>query len=55
MFVGEFGVLKANCGAADRCRWLETVRRACETNGMGWAHWEYQSIMGFATGTPGLR
>ena len=54
-FVGEFGVLKQHAPAPDRVRWLEAVRRACETNGMGWAHWEYQSGMGFAEGEPGSR
>jgi len=46
VFVGEFGA-SARLNSPARLAWLRAVRRACEENGMDWALWGYDDIMGF--------
>ncbi len=47
VLAGEFGAaLRLNAPA--RLAWLATVRQACERNGIGWALWGYDDVMGFA-------
>lgn len=51
VIVGEFGALRAPEGLGidddgSRLRWIETVRRAAETAGLGWAHWSYHDGFG---------
>ncbi len=44
IIIGEFGMHKPAEGVADdgsRARWLHDVRRAAESRGYGWAHWDY--------------
>jgi endoglucanase len=47
VIVNEFGVFADKAPAADRARWLRTVRRAAEAICMGWAHWDYADGFGF--------
>ena len=49
--VGEFGATQA-LNPRSRLAWLHTVRHAAETQGMGWALWGYDDIMGFAVPRP---
>jgi endoglucanase len=44
--MGEFGASVA-LNAPARLGWLAAVRRACEANGIGWALWGYDDVMGF--------
>lgn len=51
VIVGEFGALRLppEAGVPDdgsRARWLAAVRRAAETERLGWALWSYHSIFG---------
>lgn len=47
LFAGEFGATtKLNRPA--RLAWFTSVRQACETDGIGWALWGYDDVMGFA-------
>ncbi|MBE3095899.1 MAG: cellulase family glycosylhydrolase [Planctomycetes bacterium] len=50
----EFGVYR-KAPAADRCRCIEDVRKACEKYGIGWAMWDYAGGFAVATGKPGER
>ena len=45
--VNEFGVYRDFALQGDRGRWLGAVRRAAETNGFGWCHWEFDEGFGF--------
>jgi endoglucanase len=47
VIINEFGVLADKAPAADRARWLRTVRRAAEAHCIGWAHWDYADGFGF--------
>ena len=51
VFCGEFGAARALNPDA-RLNWLRAVRVACEANGMGWALWGYDDVMGFALPRP---
>ena len=46
ILVGEFGA-SASLAPAARDAWLRAVRDACEANGIGWALWGYDDVMGF--------
>ena len=46
VLLGEFGAARA-LNAPARLAWLETLRRACEQRGIGWAIWGYDDTMGF--------
>jgi endoglucanase len=47
VIINEFGALADKAPAADRARWLRTVRRAAEAHCIGWAHWDYADGFGF--------
>lgn len=51
VFCGEFGAARA-LNAEARLNWMRAVRLACEANGMGWALWGYDDVMGFALPRP---
>jgi endoglucanase len=42
----EFGAIRANIDPASRYRWLGDVRRALESEGIGWTVWDYTDIFG---------
>ena len=46
VLLGEFGASAALTPAA-RDAWLRAVREACAANGIGWALWGYDDVMGF--------
>lgn len=46
VLLGEFGAAAALHPPA-RGAWLRAVREACEANGIGWALWGYDDVMGF--------
>jgi endoglucanase len=46
LLAGEFGA-SAALNADARLAWLSLVRRTCEVNGIGWALWGYDDVMGF--------
>jgi endoglucanase len=47
VLLGEFGA-SAMLNRAARLAWLGSVRRTSEANGMGWALWGYDDVMGFS-------
>jgi len=49
--LGEFGA-SAALAPGGRLAWLSAVRAACEANGVGWALWGYDDVMGFAVARP---
>jgi endoglucanase len=51
LLAGEFGA-SAALNARARLAWLQTVRDALETRGIGWALWGYDDSMGFAIAPP---
>lgn len=51
LLAGEFGAT-ATLNPTARRNWLRAVREACEANGIGWALWGYDDIMGFAVARP---
>ncbi|HVC61422.1 MAG TPA: cellulase family glycosylhydrolase [Acetobacteraceae bacterium] len=46
VLLGEFGA-SALLRPAARIAWLRAVREACAANGIGWALWGYDDVMGF--------
>jgi hypothetical protein len=46
LLAGEFGASDA-LNTDSRLAWLGLVRRTCEANGIGWALWGYDDVMGF--------
>ncbi len=46
VIAGEFGA-SARLNEPARLAWIEAVRRACEEQGIGWALWGYDDVMGF--------
>jgi hypothetical protein len=48
---GEFGA-SAALNPAARLAWLRLVRETCAANGIGWALWGYDDVMGFAIRRP---
>jgi endoglucanase len=51
VLLGEFGA-SAALAAPARLAWLRAVREACDANGIGWALWGYDDVMGFAVSRP---
>ncbi|HEY8289050.1 MAG TPA: cellulase family glycosylhydrolase [Acetobacteraceae bacterium] len=51
LLTGEFGA-NATLNRSARLAWLSAVRRACERNGIGWALWGYDDVMGFDVPRP---
>ena len=52
--VGEFGASQ-HLNTTARLAWLRTVRTACEGQGLGWALWGYDDVMGFGIARPDVR
>ena len=51
LLAGEFGA-SAALNRPARLAWLRTVRNACEADGIGWALWGYDDVMGLAIARP---
>lgn len=51
VLAGEFGA-SAALNPAARTAWLRAVRTACEAEGIGWALWGYDDVMGFGLPRP---
>ncbi|MDR3531010.1 MAG: cellulase family glycosylhydrolase, partial [Rhodopila sp.] len=51
LLAGEFGAT-ADLNAPARLAWLKIVRDAFETEGIGWALWGYDDVMGLAVRRP---
>jgi hypothetical protein len=51
LLAGEFGA-NAALNPAARLAWLRLVRETCAANGIGWALWGYDDVMGFAVRRP---
>lgn len=49
LFCGEFGVYRKVAAQPDRLRWITDVRRGLESQGVGWAMWDYQTDFGLIT------
>lgn len=54
LLAGEFGA-SAALNPSARLTWLETVREALAEQGIGWALWGYDDVMGFAVSRPPAR
>ncbi|MGJ0508507.1 MAG: glycoside hydrolase family 5 protein [Methylocystis sp.] len=50
VMINEFGVLKGKVKRLHRLAWLSATRRAAETHGFGWAHWDYATDFGLLDG-----
>lgn len=48
LVVTEFGVLRQGIDTGSRLRWLQDVRKALETAGIGWTVWDYADVFGVA-------
>jgi endoglucanase len=46
VMLNEFGVLGSCSDPASRTGWVRAVRKAAETNGIGWAYWELDQGFG---------
>jgi len=51
LLAGEFGA-SAALNSEARLGWLRLVRQTCAENGIGWALWGYDDVMGFAVRRP---
>ena len=51
LLVGEFGA-SAALNPESRLSWLRLVRETCAANGIGWALWGYDDVMGFNVPRP---
>lgn len=51
VLAGEFGA-SAALNREARIAWLRAVRAACEAEGIGWALWGYDDVMGFGLSRP---
>jgi hypothetical protein len=51
LLAGEFGAT-AELNPAARLAWLRLVRETCAENGIGWALWGYDDVMGFNVARP---
>jgi hypothetical protein len=51
LLAGEFGAT-TRLNRSARLAWIASVRRACEAEGIGWALWGYEDIMGLAIPRP---
>ena len=49
--MGEFGASE-QLNQPSRLAWLRAVRGACEEQGLGWALWGYDDVMGFGLSRP---
>ncbi|WP_157970055.1 glycoside hydrolase family 5 protein [Pelagibacterium sediminicola] len=48
--LNEFGVLGHCVESGARAAWTRAVRRAAESNGIGWSYWEFDRGFGFLAG-----
>lgn len=48
--LNEFGVLGHCVESSARAAWTHAVRRAAESNGIGWSYWEFDRGFGFLAG-----
>ncbi len=46
VIINEFGVLKEKASVSHRLAWLAATRKAAESQGFGWAHWDYSAGFG---------
>jgi len=51
LLAGEFGA-SAALNSVSRLGWLRLVRETCASNGIGWALWGYDDVMGFNIARP---
>ncbi|MGA9867881.1 MAG: cellulase family glycosylhydrolase [Acetobacteraceae bacterium] len=51
VLAGEFGA-SAQLNPEARLAWIAAVREACEQDGIGWALWGYDDVMGFDVARP---
>lgn len=51
LLAGEFGA-SARVNPSARLAWLKVVRSTCAANGIGWALWGYDDVMGFDVRRP---
>jgi hypothetical protein len=51
LLAGEFGA-SAALNSVSRLAWLRLVRETCAGNGIGWALWGYDDVMGFNIARP---
>jgi endoglucanase len=51
LLAGEFGA-SAMLNRVSRIAWLRLVRETCASNGIGWALWGYDDVMGFNVARP---
>jgi endoglucanase len=51
LLAGEFGATAA-LNSVSRLAWLRLVRETCASNGIGWALWGYDDVMGFNIARP---
>ena len=51
LLAGEFGAT-ARLNPSARIAWLRLVRATCASNGIGWALWGYDDVMGFDVSRP---
>lgn len=49
LLCGEFGVLRNHIDPESRYRWINDVRTALESNGIGWQLWDYADLDGITT------
>jgi endoglucanase len=51
LICNEFGVFRAYSNPQDRAAWIHDVRTALESNGIGWAMWDYKGGFGVVNQT----
>jgi endoglucanase len=49
LICNEFGVYRNNADPVSRSNWLHDVRTALESDGIGWAMWDYRGSFGVVT------
>jgi hypothetical protein len=49
VYCGEFGAYRAYSDSVSRAAWIHDTRMALESNGIGWAMWDYQGGFGVVT------
>jgi hypothetical protein len=54
LYCGEFGVFRLYAPPADRARWIGDMRQTLETDGVGWAMWDYKGWFGMVTEKDGV-
>ena len=49
LICNEFGVFREHSDAVSRAHWIRDTRTALETDGIGWAMWDYRGNFGVVT------